>query len=258
MSRRHELWTAEIFRRDDTLSRRFGPLLIVGLVLGMYLFALRTRSHWDFMRFVMFFAFAVLVISAAIHKATLLAGADGIAIRQLLRRELFVSYRDLESVTCKSCFVSLELRAGRSFRLGTSIGRATPANVALAKSVALEIERRRQRFPSAVTRVDELRRGERSLDRWLSDLRHLGGLESYRRAHVARDALWAVLESASSPAVDRIAAAVVLNTQASSEDRARVGAVARTCACTQTRERLELVARAAEPTTNALVALTDR
>ncbi len=194
----------------------------------------------------------LLSVSWMIAPTILRVGADGIALKWF-RHERFIPHADIGRVeeyqntrglpTC-----ALVLTSGE--RVATIAG----TNATRLASAVKEAKRSLDDGLS-VARSALRRKNSGSLQEWVVHLRSIRQVSSLRRAAVRIEDLWALVEDATAPALERAAAAVTLNAQGDEPTRVRLAEVAEATAMPKLRIALDSTAQDDDALIEALAEL---
>ena len=203
---------------------------------------------------------AILGYAWLATRVFLRVGADGLVVRSPLRRARFLAHDAIESVRNDGSAIVVAPRSGLGIVLqvpGIPSGeepeqraqdeRRTDEAIAIVRRVQQARRAHREHRASAESLVAVLARGDRSAREWLDELRRVGegAAGTFRTMGASRAQLFAVVESTTARARDRLAALVALRTRLGEDEMPRVRVAAERCAEPALRERMIRVADAA-------------
>jgi len=215
--------------------------------------------------FIFFFALAVAFLVPRSASARIVVGAEGVAIREGLKKSAFYPHAAIKRVETAGNAMTLTLEDGRALRyLDASLQsryNRSPDLVIRASSVARRIEESREiyrRFAEASSGPPvTLERGSLPARDWVEQLRRVAegvAATTFREASVTREELLRLVESASAAARDRLAAAIALRSAGmTEEEKPRVRIAVERCAVPELRERMARVLDSPEEDTFAKV-----
>lgn len=182
--------------------------------------------------------FAAVLFNMFPPRATVITGADGVAVR-FMGRETFLAAATLTHVDSFADGVRIHQQSGAT-RWSVRLYTGPKEDVgALTREIRAIIGR----GPLAAAALPA--RGDKAVADWTRELRALSsGSADYRAAVVTRDALFAVVESGEAAPVERVAAAVALSTALAPDERARLERAAHSSAFSIVRDGLLRVASA--------------
>jgi hypothetical protein len=187
------------------------------------------------------------------QQAKLRVGADGIVLREGLKRREFVSHEEIEDVKAEGASVVIARKHGEPLRL--AVAGSDPKK----RRLAVELERTAE---SIVWRIDKAREAYRALAgaappaalalarngktarEWLEQLRRIGAGAgaTFRSAGLTREQLLRLVESTTATAAERLAAVAALHDALTDDERPRVRVAAERCVEPALGERMVRVA----------------
>jgi hypothetical protein len=200
-----------------------------------------------------FFLVATIVVWARLRRVKMSIGADGIRVKEGLRKPVFYKHEDIQGVASDGVRVDVALKNGK-----VKMWNASPAKqpkqdqIELARSIVRRIlDARRAHDALDVVPADAraLARAGRESREWIDALKRLGdGAQAgFREAAVSRDALLRVVESTRASAVERLAAALALKPSLTQEEAPRIRIAAERCALPELSQRLRVVVDSESP-----------
>jgi hypothetical protein len=166
--------------------------------------------------------------------------AEGIRIREGLRKRHFYRYSEIEDIDSygNRVVIAFHRWPTRTYRFGlnVAIANALPAD-AMADSLVDEIRQMcdASRLEASAMEIPWLHPAGKDPREWLVSLREIGTHERscsdpFRATRIPREALWRVFESPAVAIAQRIAATVALRVNRTKEDAARMQRVIEACA----------------------------
>jgi len=166
-------------------------------------------------------------------------GTDGVTLRQRLGTR-FVPFERIARVELIGQSLALRLRDGGTVKAGVS-GAQETSLIALCKRIERRFEEYRDDDTPNMGR-EPLRRAERSVAQWRSDLTSMMLDGRYRESSLSQDDLEAILVAPSTGAEERIGAAIALRAVDGDSAAPAIRIVADGCAQPEAREALLRIA----------------
>ncbi len=258
--------TAE-FSMMNRAPRTFQGVLMVGAGLMIVASVIGLAARVPLMPLALvsvFVAFMLIGIPLMIfaQRAKVVVGADGIVVKQAMKKSEFVSHAEVESVSASGAAVIVTRKHGEPIKLevaGETARKKDAAERELhAQSIAWRIQKAREAFVALAGDVPQaalvLDRAGKTARAWLDDLRRAGAgaNATFRGATLSREQLLRVVESTTAAARERLAAAVALHEGLTADEKPRIRVAAELCAEPALRERMVRVVDA--PTDDELMA----
>ena len=187
--------------------------------------------------------FFVLVALFAIGKAgevEIQIQAEGIRIREGLRKRHFYRYSEIEAVESyrNRVEITFHRHPTHTYRFGLNVAIANRLSADdMADLVVDEIRQMCEaaRLEASAMEIPWLHPAGKEPREWLASLREIGAFERscsdpFRATRIPREALWRVFESPAVAITQRIAATVALTVNRTKEDAARMQRVIEDCA----------------------------
>lgn len=187
-----------------------------------------------------FFVLVALYAIGKMGEVEIQIRAEGIRIREGLRKGHFYRYSGIEAVESYRNRVEITFHRHPTctyrFGLNVAIANSLPPD-AMADSVVDEIRQMCDavRLEASAMEIPWLHPAGKEPREWLASLREIGAHERscsdpFRATRIPREALWRVFESPAVAIAQRIAATVALTVNRTKEDAARMQRVIEDCA----------------------------
>ena len=190
-----------------------------------------------------------------VSRAVLRVGADGILVKRTLGRRRFLRHDEIRNVQADGDAVVVTPAHGQPLtftvqggRRGNESRRQDELRADEAAAIVRRISQARRAFDELGARAPDLAaalaRGSRTTEEWMNELRRIGAGASgtFRTIGVARDQLFAVVESTTAAARDRLAAIVALRATLTEDEKPRIRVAAERCALPDLREKMLRIA----------------
>ncbi len=247
--------TAEFaLMRPSSSPRRL--FVIAGLVfaaamVGLVTAATHLHTPVLFIGLIVLFAVTLPMLIFA-QQVKLRIGADGLVVQQMFGRRKFFSHDDIDYVMADGRAVVIKPKHGDEVKLtvgGQSKTRQAKDLDLQAQSIVWRVEKAREAFVALAGNVPDaaaLARGSRSSAEWLEQLRRVGegATATFRSANLTREQLFAIVESTTALARERLAALVALHAGLSEDEKPRIRVAADRCVRPALREKMVRVADA--------------
>lgn len=189
------------------MSWLVGPIVVVPLS-ELIATAFHTDRNLGLPLVPFLFILQFYLVRAVFGPAHLVVGADGIIVKQRLRKR-FVPFGELDHITTEVNNVTLHLTDGTAIRArARNLSDEARATIEERVGAALALRGGRAAEPGALAELD---RGARTAAEWRAALSGLLSSDrGYRAARLTREQVLGVLENPAAPAARRIGAALAL------------------------------------------------